>query len=708
MRGERVTPGSVARPRPGVVGRDGDPALVRSEWRGADLLTADEADLVAADEDGSRAHDYLGRVTFRRSRRRRAGHGAPVAGDARAPLALAVGLLVAGELEVALAHDGVVSALAVPFMTLPVAWSRRAPLAALAAIAAALLAQAALGGDLVGQSVTTVLTLAVALYAAGRYAGSLAAAAALAAVLAATRVAFDPAAGSPRDALLTGLAVACPLLVGRWVRGQGLLQRELLAKADREARDRDRAARQAAEEERARIAADLQVAVAGGLAAVARDADDVKVQLRAGDAAAARARLDAIAAAARAALADVRRVLGVLRHEGEPPPLAPPGPVRPPAPASPLPVPPVAQAVTRRIAERGLDRLLAAVVVAGGAVELASASEGAPLTAALVGLPLLWRRRLPLAAALAVLAAIALQSALTDLGSFPVADMAAMVTALYALGAYGGRREGVAGVVVLAAGAVAHAAAFYPDGVAAALLGGVVLPWTVGRVVRGHRRLTEEGREKSAAAERRRVRDAHAAVTSERIRVARELHDAVAHNLSVIAIQAGGADGIAERDPERAARVAELIASVAREALAELQRLAGLPAAGTAPSLAGVARLVGRAREEGLDVALQVDGAPVALPAGVDLAAFRIVQEALANTAKHAGAGHAWVHVRYAPRAVELEIGDDGTSHGAGEGTGHGLTGMRERVGLYGGSLDAGRRENGGFLVRARLPVEAP
>ena len=283
-----------------------------------------------------------------------------------------------------------------------------------------------------------------------------------------------------------------------------------------------------------------------------------------------------------------------------------------------------------------------------------------------------------------------------------------MVAALYSLGAHGGRREAVAGLGLVAACAAANAAVHYPDGVVAALLGGVVLPWTVGRVVRGNRRLTEEGREKSEAAARRRVRDAHAAVTSERIRVARELHDAVAHNLSVIAIQAGGADGIAERDPERAAGVADLIASVAREALGELERLAGLPAAGAPPSLSGVDRLVGRARDAGLTVALRVDGSPVELPAGVDLAAFRIVQEALANTAKHSGAARAWVHVHYAPRAVELEIGDDGEGDAQGEGTGHGLVGMRERVGLYGGSLDAGRRTDGGFLVRARLPVEAP
>jgi signal transduction histidine kinase len=269
-------------------------------------------------------------------------------------------------------------------------------------------------------------------------------------------------------------------------------------------------------------------------------------------------------------------------------------------------------------------------------------------------------------------------------------------------------------------------------------------------------------------AERGREREARAAVTEERMRVARELHDAVAHNVSVIAIQAAGADGILERDPGRAAECAALIESVAREALAELGRLTGAPAEEPAqPSLARVDALVGRARDAGLQVELRVEGEPEPLPAGVDLAAFRIVQEALANTAKHAGDARAWVVVRYAPRAVEVEVRDEGrgpresaatangaepASPGAGgaraAGTGghglagrantvvtsghglagradtlvpsghglagradtlvtggHGLVGMRERAALYGGTLDISGAPREGFAVRARLPV---
>ena len=189
-------------------------------------------------------------------------------------------------------------------------------------------------------------------------------------------------------------------------------------------------------------------------------------------------------------------------------------------------------------------------MLAIAATELAIVSSGAsPLTAVAIAAPLLWRRRWPVAAALAVLAAVALQSVLTDLDSFPLGDVVAMVAGSYAIGAYAERPFGV---LLLAAGTAAHALLFYPSGIAAALLGGVALPWTVGRVVRANRDLTRAGRHRNAEIERGRQREARAAVTRERARVARELHDAVAHNISVVAIQAGGGEGLVERDLERA------------------------------------------------------------------------------------------------------------------------------------------------------------
>jgi signal transduction histidine kinase len=210
-----------------------------------------------------------------------------------------------------------------------------------------------------------------------------------------------------------------------------------------------------------------------------------------------------------------------------------------------------------------------------------------------------------------------------------------------------------------------------------------------------------------ARAERARAREARAAVIAERMRIARELHDAVAHNISVIAIQAGGAGGIVERDPERAEACAALIETVARDAIGELERLDAAPGAAQ-PSLTSVDALAERARAAGLPVELRVEGEASALPVGVDLAAYRIVQEALANTSKHAGAAHAQVVIRYDRRSVEVEVTDDGRggrAPGRGGDGGHGLVGIRERVALYGGTLDIGRRRSGGFRVHARLPI---
>jgi signal transduction histidine kinase len=605
----------------------------------------------------------------------------------RRDLLLAIGLLVAGAVEVALGPDEglLVRALAVPVGTLPLAYRRSRPLIALTAVAVAFIAQAALADLLEGHPVVPLLVLIVALYSAGRYAESLPLAALGALVLAGARIAFDPAVDGAPDAALTVVAALLPVLVGRWARGQDQLRRELADKAERLERERRRDAREAAEEERMRIAADLQVAATGSLETIAREARDVARRLNAGDAATARETLGAMATGARQALADVRRVLGILRRE-DPEPPAPPAP---PAPAPGRPPPP--------------EWLLPAalLVAAGLELQLRFGGVAAALSAVLIAAPLLVRTRLPLAAAAGVLAAVALQSLMLDPETFPVTSIVAVVCASYAIGSHSD--HSVAGLVAFAAGDVLHAALVHPDALAPALLGGVLVPWTVGRIRRGQRLLTREAAERAAESERARERDARAAAGAERMRVARELHDAVAHNISVVAIQAAGAQGVVDRDPARAAEVVALIEEVVAEALAELGRLAddGEPQ----PSLAGVDALAQRARDGGLPVELHVEGDPAPLPAGVDLAAFRIVQEALANTSKHAGDARARVVVRYRPRAVELEIDDDGRGANGTAGTGHGLIGMRERVALYRGTLEVGRRGGGGFAVRARLPL---
>jgi signal transduction histidine kinase len=180
----------------------------------------------------------------------------------------------------------------------------------------------------------------------------------------------------------------------------------------------------------------------------------------------------------------------------------------------------------------------------------------------------------------------------------------------------------------------------------------------------------------------------------------------------VMTVQAGAARLWLEDDPGRAREPLLAVEHAGREALGELRRLLGIlrrderePAPRPQPGLANLDALVAQARRAGLPVELVINGAPAPLPAGVDLAAYRIVQEGLTNTRKHAGAARACVAVRYRPEALELEISDDGRTGANGSG-GHGLVGMRERVALYGGRLEAGPRPEGGFTIHASLPLD--
>jgi signal transduction histidine kinase len=206
------------------------------------------------------------------------------------------------------------------------------------------------------------------------------------------------------------------------------------------------------------------------------------------------------------------------------------------------------------------------------------------------------------------------------------------------------------------------------------------------------------------------------AVAAERAAIARELHDVVAHHMSVMVVQAGAARAVGESDPAAASDALRQIETSGRTGLAEMRRLLGILKAdgdgdGRAPQpgLADLGELLDSMRATGLAVEAIVEGSPRPLPPGVDLSAYRIVQEALTNTLRHAGGASARVLVRYEPDALELEIADDGLGPPDGPSTqGHGLIGMRERAQLFGGAFEAGPRPGGGFLVRARLPFEAP
>ena len=223
------------------------------------------------------------------------------------------------------------------------------------------------------------------------------------------------------------------------------------------------------------------------------------------------------------------------------------------------------------------------------------------------------------------------------------------------------------------------------------------------------------GVEQARRAEERALRterEARHAVEEERGRITRELHDVLAHSVSVMTVQASAVRRRLLPEQERERQALMTVEETGRQALAEMRRLVGImrseeevPALAPQPGLGTLPALVEQVRKSGLPVELHVEGEPVRLPAGVDLSAYRIVQEALTNALKHAGPAHAWVSVRYADEDVEIDVENDGSSDGAVDADGPGLVGMRERVALCGGELHSGPRPGGGFKISARLPV---
>ncbi len=241
--------------------------------------------------------------------------------------------------------------------------------------------------------------------------------------------------------------------------------------------------------------------------------------------------------------------------------------------------------------------------------------------------------------------------------------------------------------------------------------------WSLGDNIRTRRAYLAGLEERARRLEQEKEENIRRAAQDERTRIARELHDVVAHHVSAIAVQAGAGAEIVERDPQRAREVLRFIQEASREALAEMRAMLNvLHSDGPGedrtpqPTLAQIERLVNQSRAAGLSVTLQVEGAAQPLPEALDVSAYRIVQEALTNTLKHAGPAHARVVVRYKPDALELEISDDG--HGVLDAApnadaGRGLIGMRERVVLFGGELETGPAPGQGFLVRACFPLKA-
>jgi signal transduction histidine kinase len=332
-------------------------------------------------------------------------------------------------------------------------------------------------------------------------------------------------------------------------------------------------------------------------------------------------------------------------------------------------------------------------------------------------LPLVARRRSP-GAVLAVCVASGL--AFAALFMPPSFLGPAMPVAVYSVAAYGRRWVSVAGLAVAELGlaAVWLTPAMLERSTFPLFMGIIAVAWVLGHFVGDRQVYAAQLEERTAELERAREELARRAVTEERLRLARELHDVVAHAMSVIAVQSGVGAHVADSRPEEVGKALAAIEATSRAALEELRRLLGVlrqegePQGDLAPvpGLADLEGLLAELANAGLAVKLRVNGTRPPLPAGVDLSAYRIVQEALTNVVKHAGSARAQVVIGYGDQDVRVEVTDDGqgavTAAGDGRaGTGHGLIGMRERVAAFGGDLEIGPGPDGGFRVAARLPL---
>ena len=370
------------------------------------------------------------------------------------------------------------------------------------------------------------------------------------------------------------------------------------------------------------------------------------------------------------------------------------------------------------------DLAIGLAVAAGLLVELATSERvdgdltvDAPLYAA-AGLALCWRRAAPIASAvggigLAALATVA-GTDVTDL----VFSMLFLVLPAYAIGheVTDRRAYGALAAIIALVALVTEAAEELTADDAAFPVGIQIASFTCGRLLRTRLEMNRTLADETARLEVDRELRAQAAVGEERARIAREMHDVVAHTMAIMVVQAGAARSVLARDAAAAEASLATVEETGRTALTELRRMLGFlredaPAAlAPQPGLADVRSLVARGRDAGLRIELREEGERFELPSGAELAAYRIVQEALTNTLKHAGPGTlATVSVLWQPDGLEVAVVDGG---GTGKpsrppaGSGHGLMGMQERVAMYGGEVQARPRSDGGFLVRARIPRE--
>ena len=364
-----------------------------------------------------------------------------------------------------------------------------------------------------------------------------------------------------------------------------------------------------------------------------------------------------------------------------------------------------------RVVRRHGDVMLAVALVTLMIVQVwvldistANSLVASAIALALLG-PLAFRSRVPLLLLLTLIAGGAIGDRLPkrvlDVEAFGLI----VLLALYSVGAHTRGRKAWVGALAACTLAII---VFFEDPDSSNFRGAIFFtmlfgaPWLAGVVVR--RRRDNEARLE-------RERDAaEAAVVEERARIARELHDVVAHAISVIVLQARGGRRLLDTEPGETRSALDAIEHTGQQALVEMRRLVGLlretdegAALAPQPTLAQLDQLVEHVRSAGLPVEVEREGSPVELPPGVDLSAYRIVQEALTNALKHAGPARALVTLRYGATGIDVDVTDDGRGAAAG-GEGHGLVGIRERVAVVGSELEAGPRDSGGFAVRAHLP----
>ena len=373
-------------------------------------------------------------------------------------------------------------------------------------------------------------------------------------------------------------------------------------------------------------------------------------------------------------------------------------------------------------AQRTGDALLALLLVTWsvGAVLTGDPSWGTPKTLAAMlalasTLPVAWRSRYPLTSAAVVLVANGgcVYAAVPHEAAFQ--PFVALTLAAYSAGSHAEGRRADCVPPLLALGALPLFIAAVQHGQS----GGNAFPsyvwliaaWAVGRTVRSWRHKSEALERANLELAEQRARQEEAAIAVERGRIARELHDVIAHNVAMMVVQAGAATRVLDGEHPQVRAALDVIASTGRQTVDEMRTVLGVLRADEPsssrepqPGLHNLSQLMASVEQAGLPVQLCVQGQPQPLPQAVDLSAFRIVQEALTNAVKHAGAACATVTVTYRRDELEIEVRDDGAGRGGGEGTGHGLVGMRERAAMLGGQLEA-MHTGSGFRVHARLPL---